>query len=216
MIEIVFDKNQNDIFLGEERPVYKLEASNIKTWDTYRKQARIILEKYKNDQFIIVRNQGSDTSTNWLAVALFIESCLSDTNLEAVVFKVENHEEAISAYKPFVALTIGLKYILRIYQEDWKTIYKEISCLSYLGLTIDKDYSNNKLIVKLLRRKEPQKMSSSTLDKALEIIGIMKTLALSSLPISIEAELGMKEERQTPDINQIIKNVVEYVKPLID
>lgn len=216
MIEIVFDRNPEDVFFDEKRPVCLLDDLKLETWEAYRVQARQILEKYKDDKIIIVRFQGTGLSINWLAVALFIESCFFVTNLEAVVFKPENYEEAVSAYKPFVALTVGLKYVLRIYQENWKAIYKDIAGLSYLGLSIKEDYLRNKLVIRLQRENMPQKMSSSTLDEALEIIGIMKTLALLPLQISVDAEIAIVKNDDNPDIDRIIKKVIDYIKPLID
>lgn len=216
MIEIVFDKNPEDVFLDEKRQVCLLDGLMLETWEAYRQQAHQILEKYKNERIVIVRNLGNGLSINWLAVALFIESCFLMTNLEAVVFKPENYDKAVSAYKPFVALTVGLKYILRIYQENWKTIYKDIAGLSYLGLSIKEDYLRNKLMISLQRENPPQKMCASTLDEALEIIGIMKTLALLSLPVSIEAEMAMAKNDHDPDIDQIIRKVVDYIKPLMN
>ena len=65
------------------------------------------------------------------------------------MFKVKEKAAAIQAYKPFIALTIGLKYIIRLYQEELDNVYKEIAGLSYLGLNIKEDYLENKLYMEL-------------------------------------------------------------------
>mgnify|MGYP001051013765 CR=1 FL=1 len=90
MIEIIFDRNAANTFLGEERPVFAVKRSNAASWSEYRRLAREILSAHENDKIVIVRGTGRGVSVNWLAVALFAESCFRQSRTEAVGFKAEN------------------------------------------------------------------------------------------------------------------------------
>ena len=149
MIEIVLDENTENTFLNAERPVYTINDTAEKTWEEYRGLAQKILTSYGDVPIIIIRNTNPQFSINWFAVALFIESCFIKNKLECAVFKVKDKTTAIQNYKPYIALTIGLKYIIRLYQEELDNVYKEIAGLSYLGLNIKEDYIENKLYMEL-------------------------------------------------------------------
>lgn len=216
MIEIIFDSNNEDIFLHKKRQIFTIDNLTPQSWGDYRQFAQKLLNKYQEEDIIIIRNNNPQTSVNWLAVALFAESCFLETKLNAVVFQTQQYEKDIEAYKPFLALTIGIKYAIRLYKEDWKNIYKEISCLSYLGLEISEDYHLNKLLIKLPRNTLPQKLIATTLENTLTTIGIIKSLALSEIPVSIDAEIFHPEIPETMDIDKIIEEIISYVKPLIE
>lgn len=141
--------------------------------------AREILTAYQNDQIIIVRHASQKFSVNWLAAALFTESCFLQSRTEAVVFKTEDYDGAIAAYKPFVALTIGIKYVIRLYQEDFKNMYKDIASLSYLKLSIKEDYLANQLIIKLDKGGETKKIHAATAEEALTAIGIWFNMSIA-------------------------------------
>ena len=215
MIEIIFDRNPDDTFLNEKRPVFILEQQP-EDWLKCRKTAKELLTTYKNDRIVVIRTAHEKISVNWLAVALFIESCFMQGDTEAFVFKTENYEAALASYKPFVALTIGLNYAFRLYQEDLKNIYKDIAGLSYLGLSIKEDYLTNRLIVKLNRGGEVKKMQAATVQDALIAIGVIKSLALASVKVSLEWEFVMADVSQAVDIDRIIDEIVSKVFSLSD
>ncbi len=89
MIEIIFDRNAANTFLGEERPVFAVKRSNAASWSEYRRLAREILSAHENDKIVIVRGTGRGVSVNWLAVALFAESCFRQSRTEAVLLSAE-------------------------------------------------------------------------------------------------------------------------------
>lgn len=215
MIEIIFDRNPDDVFLNEKRPVFVAEK-HITNWNEYRKQAKEILAKYKNERIVIIRNAGENVSINWLAVALFAESCFVRSETEAVVFKAENYEKAVAAYKPFVALSIGIKYAVRLYQEDLKNMYKDIAGLSYLGLSIKEDFLRNKLIVKFDKAGEVKKMQASTAEEALTAIGIIKSMLLAGVTLPVEGEFDMIEKPSQVDIDKVIDGIVQSMAPLLE
>ncbi len=216
MIEIVLDENPEHTFLNAERPVYTVSDSKVKTWEDYRKLAANILMLYGEFPVIIIRNNTPDFSINWFAVALFVESCFVKNKLECAVFKVGDKAVAIQAYKPFVALTIGLKYIIRLYQEELDNVYKEIAGLSYLGLTIKEDYLENKLYMELSNGGEEHYITAQTTEEALTAVAILKSVALTQKPAHIRAEILKAENSPHPDIDKAVAAAVSYVQEWIN
>ncbi|MCM1324027.1 MAG: hypothetical protein NC218_07685 [Acetobacter sp.] len=211
MIEIALDENIENTFLNAERPTYIINDTFEKTWKEYRELARKVITMYGDMPIIIIRNNNPNFSNNWFAVALFVESCFIKNKLECVVFKVENREKALQAYKPFIALTIGIKYIIRLYQEELDNIYKEIAGLSYLGLDIKEDYLENKLYMELPSAEEAHILTAQTKEEALTVVAILKSIALTQQPIHFKAEISKVDEKTIPNIDTAIENVVAYV-----
>ena len=217
MIEIVLDENAENTFLNAERPVYTIEDdTSEQDWENYCTLAKKIISAYGNTPIIIIRNHNPHFSINWLAVALFVESCLTPNKLECAVFKVADKAVATQTYKPFVALTIGLKYIIRLYQEELENVYKEIAGLSYLGLKIKEDYLENKLYMELPNGGTEQHITTQTTEEALTAVAILKSIALTQKTAHISAEIFKAEKSPQPDINRAIANAVSYVCPWIN
>lgn len=216
MIEIIFDRNMTDIFLDKKRPVFRLENLSAETWEEYRRSARQILTDYQNERIVILSPQDTKLSINQLAVALFVESCFMKTELEAVVFKVEDYWKALENYKPFVALTVGLKYVIRLYQEDLKNAYREIAGLSYLGLVIKEDYIKKSLQITLCGEDKLRVLEAHTLAEMLQTVGILKSLALAACSANISAEIAMPDVSEIVDIDDVINKIVDYVQPWIN
>ena len=124
----------------------------------------------------------------------------------------------MAAYKPFVALTIGIKYAVRLYQEDLKNMYKDIASLSYLQLSIKEDYLQNKLIVTLNRGGKVKKIKAKTAEEALTAIGVVKSLALVSAAATIECELDILRNPDVADVNidNVIDGIVRWTQPFFD
>lgn len=216
MLEIIWDKSLDDTFLNEKRPVFTLENISAQNWSDYIALAQKIISAYRDIPIIIIHPENSSVSLNWLAVALFVQSCLTENKVDAVVFKVAEYEKALAAYKPFVALTIGIKYVIRLYQEELDNVYNEISGLSYLGLNIKEDFVKNKLLFSLPGEGRTQNFSTQTIAEALTVIGIMKSLVLSPLSISIKAEIYMDDKQKPTEINSVIDKIAEYFWPLFN
>lgn len=216
MIEIVLDENAENKFLNAERPVYTVSDTGEKTWADYRDLAEKVLKMYGDTPIIIIRNTNPLFSINWFAVALFVTSCFIKNKLECAVFKVEDKAVAVQAYKPFVALTIGLKYIIRLYQDELDNVYKEIAGLSYLGLNIHEDYLENKLYMELPNGGELHNLTAQTAEEALTVVAILKSVALTQKPAHIKAEILKAENSPMPNINTAVANVVSYVKEWIN
>ncbi len=216
MIEIVLDENKDNSFLNAERPVYTINEQKALTWEAYRALAHRIIREHEQTPILIIKNNNQKFSNNWFAVAMFVESCFVKSKLECAVFKVENRKDALNAYKPFVALTIGLKYIIRLYQEELNNVYKEISGLSYLGLNIREDYLENKLYMELPALEDAHQLTAQTKEEALTTVGILKSIALMQYPMHLKAEIAITKETTIPNIDTAIQNVVEYIHSVLD
>lgn len=216
MIEITIDGNDDNEFLGRPRQVYEIKDFAGGSFDDYRPLARDILNSFPAQQIIIVRNHSADCSDNQLALALFVESCHVDNNIENIIFKVADAQKSLEAYKPYVALTIGLKYVMRLMVEDPKLIYKEIALLNYLGLEIEHDYLNNKLLISLPGTEPERRLIGENTDDALVIIGVLKTLALAHTGASIRAELEISPQPVQLSEDELIRRIISGVSPWIN
>ena len=216
MIEIVLDQNEGNSFLDKERPVFVISQNIENTFPAYREKARDVIETYGEEQIIIIRNNAPSFSNNMFAVALFVESCLRPNRLECAVIKVTDHQQALQKYKPFVALTIGIKYVLRLCTEPEKVVYKEISDLGYLGLEIKNDYLNNKIFLTLAGTEEMKTFRAENMTEALILTGMLKSLALAQTTAAVTAEINITEHNPTPDKDLIVNRIVEAVTPWIN
>lgn len=216
MIEIVLDGNDNNEFLNVERKVYCVEDFSGRTLDAYREQAREIIKLFAEEKIFIIRNNLPDISNNMLALALFIETYTYESKIDCIVFKVSDVAAASQAYRPFMALTTGIRYILQLLQESSRNIYRDIATLGYLGLKINQDYIHNKLLVTLPAASPVIYKHASNLSQALVVIGIMKTLILAQIPVHIEAEITITDENPPANADDIINQVVEFVSPWIN
>ncbi len=214
MIEIVLDQNEGDTFLNEIRPVVEINEPVCGGFPAYRQKAREVVEKYALEKIIIIRNQMSDFSINFFALALFVEACLLPNGMECAVIKVKDYPQALRLYKPFVALTIGIKYVMRLCAESAAMIYKEISGLGYLGLEIKNDYLNNKIFLTLPGKEEVRFFKAETVSEALILTGMLKSLALAQTGAAIRAEINIAPAVAI-DENLIINQIVEMVSPWI-
>ncbi|MBE6444687.1 MAG: hypothetical protein E7019_01315 [Alphaproteobacteria bacterium] len=213
MIEIVLDSNDGNEFLNEERPVYTINTTEANSWEEYRQIAKDFFIRYSNNRIVIIRNICAKFSSNWFAVALFVESCLQETKLEAIVFKVADKTQALATYNPFVALTIALKFVINLSKEDGSSIYKEIGNMGYLGLNIKQNYTNNQIIINLDRGDNCLTLTSSNLTEALVAAGILKTLALCHNNNSVSAIINITKEENKTDPESLVAKIVADIKP---
>ena len=216
MIETVLDGNDDDKFLNRSYqtvvPGHLLSAS----FSAYREEARKIIATHASEAAVIIPEDDTAFSINKLALALFVESCKTGNNLEFVVFKVKDLAKKTEAYKPYVALTVAVKYIMRLASEKPKTALKDIASLGYLGLTIKQDYQNDKLFVSLKRQAPVKKLPAENFSEALAAVGIMKAFALTQTDISLEAEIDCSNYDMPLDADIIIEKIINDVMPLID
>lgn len=214
MIEIVLDSHIEDTFLDTVRPVYLIENFTGNTLTDYLQEAERFIKKYAETVIVIVKTP-QNFSKNMFALALFIASFHIENKIDCVVFKVQDYEKALEAYKPFVALTIAIKFIMRLCQEDPKAIYREISDLGYLGIHTRHDYLNNKLILTLGKDSNIHKISTSTTGEALAAVGMLKALSLANIPVTVEVEINEVLESESLDDMKIINKIIDDIHPWI-
>ena len=215
MIEIAIDGNLDDSFLGKERPSFVVNSFNGSSFDDYRKEAASFIKYFANQKIVVVRVNQDDFSINMFAVALFVESYFATHNIDCVVFKVENASEAIAQYKPFVALTIGLKYAFTICENSPKRIYNEYTELGYLGVDITKDYFNGEIVVRLNGKDELRKETVNTLQDSIVMIAAIKALSLAKVGANVELKIVPEQNPAEIDKDILISKVVKYVEPWI-
>ncbi len=211
MIEIALDETLNDIFFNHPRPVFEVEELPEFTWDGYVALAKQIIEIHAEDQIIILRNRFDDLNINLLAVALFVQSCLKAMTLECVVIKVKNKATALEQYKPYVALSIGLKYMIHLFMGNHDMIYKEISELSYLGIEIKQSYLHNCLDIYLKADGDLEEIVTTNKEQALSAIGIIKSMTLNQTKANIHAKISTKPDNEDIDIERAVENTVKNV-----
>ena len=114
-----------------------------------------------------------------LAVALFVEAYHLPNMLECAVFKVEDNAAAIEEYKPYIALTIGMRLALRLCHENTRAIYREIENMGYLGLNIKTDYLAQKIYVGLSGNGDTTTFTAHTAQEAVAVAASLKALSLA-------------------------------------
>ena len=127
MLEVVIDGNDNNEFCGKEYPVIETNYTIPQSWSEYKQIAHKIITDNSVETAVILKISNSGISLNKIALALFVEAIQTPNRLEFAVFKVHDLHEAREKYKPYIALTIAIKYALNLANETPKDVYKNIS-----------------------------------------------------------------------------------------
>ena len=215
MIEIALDEQPDNRFLGLERPVFTVNAFSGTALDDYRRLARNFVVRYADVPIVIVRSSVAGFSLNMFALALFIESCHTENRIDCAVFKVADAAKATEAYKPYVALTIAIKYIMRLCRESTKNIYKEITGLGYLGVEVKTDYAAAKINIRLSGDGAPVTLAASDINDILAAAGALKALALMKSGATVSAEINMADNLPPADEEKVIAKIMAQVSPWI-
>lgn len=216
MIEIAFDQNNNHLFKNQTYPVFTLHSFNTSSFSDYLKQAENIIYALPDSPIIILPNTPEVCSVNFLALALFIKSCLLPNKIECVVFKTTDSFAAMEKYKPFVALTTAIRLAVRLCNSPSDEIYREIKNMGYLGLDIKTDYIRH--FIKLSLGKETDgshKFTADTISEAIVAAATLKTLALSMQNISAIAEINISQAEEHCKPYKIIVKILQNTIPLL-
>lgn len=216
MIEIAFDKNSDNKFQNKCRPLFEISSFKGSHLADYQKLAREIIQRHQDEYIIIIRSLVPELSLNMLALALFIESGRVENKIECAVLKVNNYEQALVAYKPYVALTIGIKLAIRLCHEDNLSIYREIENMGYLGLDIKRDYFQNKIISSLPGDGETLKIQAYDAADAIVGAATLKALSLAKCGASVVVEFDISNENVPFNEDEIIYRIVENARRWID
>lgn len=204
MIEIAFDKNDNNEFLNQIRPAICIKDEVLSSFDEYRQMAQQILEQYSKEQIILIRNNSEEISSNLLAVALFVQSCLMETKTECVVFKVKEYEKALNSYKPYVALTIALKYAIRLCNQPINDVYREIENMSYLGINIKRDYIMKLILLTIEGNKDGYNLKTNSLEEAIIAASTFKAISLKGTNKKHLAKILITNKEEIVNIDKAI------------
>lgn len=217
MIEIVLDENNKNEFCGKEYKIIELRNENLDSWNEYKLLARELIEEHKKESAIIIKIQNENCSLNKLSLALFVESVKIPTNIEYVVFKVDNLAKARETYNPYIALTIAIKYALNLVEETPRIIYKNIAGLGYLGLDIENDYAANTISIQLANsHKEMIKIETDNAFDALAISSVLKALSLAKVGVSIELICKLNEKPCLQSKDAIVEKIITDISPWIN
>lgn len=218
MIEIALDNNNNDLFKDKPCPLYRISEFSAHDFTDYQRLAERIITAYPEAGIIIIRNLSDNCSINLLAVAMFVEACRLQTKLECAVFKTNNYLEAMEEYKPYIALTIGIRLALRLCKETADAIYREIQNMGYLGLAVTTDYINSKINVALSGTGSKAVLKAENTAEAIAVASTLKALSLARANADVTAEIAVNnsacEINEQKIILQIIKNVNPWIKTL--
>lgn len=177
MLEIVFDENKTAAFLEQPCPLLKVEDAFLSSWHDMRAYARNLLKEYIQERVLKFQiKQGN--LLYFLALAFSIESYAEETNLETVVFMVDDSQKAFEQYHPFVALTNALRYMRDLLRMDEKEAYADIKRLGYLGLKVNEDYIKKQIVIQWREGKSPKYFSATQKNAAFLLIALFKFWAI--------------------------------------
>ncbi len=217
MIEIVLDGNADDEFCGQKYSVIEIVSENLNSWTEYKQLAQQIIIDYAKEYAVIIKLENPNTFLNKLAVALFVESIKTPNQLQYAVFKVKNLEKAREEYKPYVALTIAIKYALNLANENHNTIYKNISELGYLGIETEQDYIGNSIILRLPNSNStPIIMNSNNLEDTICGVALLKALSLAQVKVSIVLKIVRNETEISSNKDVLVEKIIQNVSPWIN
>lgn len=177
MLEIAFDENMQAVFLGQKCQSVELNTDSLCAWADFRAYARQLIQKNAHTNVLkIVMPQNQKLF--WLALAFSIETYDEKTDLETLVFYVEDSQKAFADYKPFAALTNALRYMRDLLRMDEKEAYADIKRLGYLGLKVNEDYLKKQIVVQWLEGKTPQYFCATQKNAAFLLIALFKFWAI--------------------------------------
>lgn len=216
MLEIVFDENEDDVFLGQKCLEIEPILSEGAGFSSYRQTARQIIREYADQRVLIIRLKEEGERMNLLALALSVEAYEECTDLENAVFKVKDCRAAIDAYKPYMALANSLRYVRDLLRLDENERIADIKRLGYLGLKVKEDYLNHCLELDWPGEEPVLNLSAENVRDGLILIGLMKTWAICKEKFAVHAiiELPVAECKisASADEDEIIEKIVEFVR----
>lgn len=216
MIDIAFDTHEGNTFCDEVCPVVLLD--NVpQTWEEYASQAEDLIKCYCNDKTIILQINNPQFSMNKFSLALFVSSIKMPCTLDLAVFKVKDLEVAREAYKPYLALTIAVKYVLQQFNATPEVIYKNISGLGYLGLSIKMDYIENAMTLVYEGAQKPSyHFETDNAFDALVMSAVLKTASLAEIKAKIEVKMFLNLAPQKRTIDDLVSQILKIVSPWIE
>lgn len=212
MLEIVFDENQNNLFLGQSYSHVKIEAPVEFSFAAYRLAAARFVEAYAEQPVVLVDFLGNEEERNYFALALSVETYREDNCLESVVFKIKDRNESFAEYRPFGALANSIRYARDLFCMEENEMYADIKRLGYLGLKIKEDYLKNEIIMEWPGSGDVIEFCSQGKSETAMYVGVVKALAIIRHPAALR--LTIKRGLIGAEIHEdeLISNIVNMVR----
>lgn len=216
MIEIAFDSKKNKKFNGKAYPFADTSGLKKQSFEAYLTFAIEALQRFDKEPYLLIEENAALFSTNRLALAFFAASNLVETNLDCVVFKTENPKEAYAAYKPYIAISVGIKYALRLSTLEPNAVYKELTCLNYLNFSIKENYAQKTIIYKTKTATGANVVETRSVFNALVKVSALKILSLCEIEEDLCCTVHISNEKENIEplalIQAILKNISPYIK----
>lgn len=217
MIEITFDEHLNNSFKGLEPPILTIPDLSGKPFKAYFDYAKEIFRENKESLYLIVFEDKKLFDINKLALAFFICSCLEPENpLECLVVKTLQIQKAIENYKPYIALSIGLKYALFLASESTTNIYKEIKLLTYFNFSIKENYAEETITYQTNGNQELKHIETFSAFDTLIYVSLLKILSLANIEENINLVVHTTKDSEMIDKEKLIEKILEKTKPYIN
>lgn len=211
MIDIAFDMHKDNSFCGENFSVITID-SPAQSWADYKKQADMLLKGHSSEKTVVVKVNNGDFSINKFSVALFVSSFETADTPDLAVFKVDDLERAREAYKPYLALTVALKYVLQLFNESPEVICKNVSILGYLGLLIETDYANNVMLLEYSGASgDVYEFETHDSFEVLLWAAVLKAVSLAQIPTKIRVKVFCGFKPQKIDANELMEQIIQKV-----
>ena len=209
MIKVIFDKNYTDqMFDNRACPVYTLQTSGS-CFEPYLTEAKKFVSTYARERFVIVTPTADHEALNLFATAVSCVSLIEENVLDGVVFKVANKDAAMAAYRPFIALFVALKYVVRLYQEGAEAAYREIADMAYLGLDVKIEYATQQIVLHHPGHEKLVDLVADSTPDALVAAGYLKTIALLEKDVDVSAHIHIRSKDVMDfDVYDVINAIV--------
>lgn len=215
MIEIALDETNSDSFLDKKRAVFEYNQTIGTDLRDYYLPAKELLQNFAQEEIVIFKTSNPDFSNNLFALALFVQSYFIEHQIECVVFKVSDSKIATKAYKPYVALSIAIKYALRLQEETPAEAYRELVDMGYLGIEVTEDFEQHTIEHKLNKAGALQQYQAKNLSQALVWAGRLKALSLIDAPINICVKMDKKQTDKPLSLEETAYEIWSFVKNYI-
>ena len=211
MIAIAFDMHRDNTFCGESFSFITVD-NPAHTWADYKEQADMLIKEHSLEKTVVVKVNNADFSINKFSVALFVSSFEAADKPDLVVFKVDDLERAREAYKPYLALTVALKYVLQLFNQPPEVICRNVSILGYLGLLIETDYVNNVMLLEYSGNfGAVYEFEAHDSFEVLLWAAVLKTVSLAQIPTKIRVRVFLGFKPQKIDANKLMEQIIQKV-----
>lgn len=210
MIDVIFDKNYTyQTFDNRACPIYTLQTSGS-CFAPYLTEAKKFVSVYARERFVIVTPTADYEALNLFATAVFCVSLIEENVIDGLVLKVTDKDAAMTAYRPFIALFVALKYVARLYQEGAEAAYREIADMAYLGLDVKMEYVRQQIVLHHQGREKFDDFVVDSTPDALVAAGFLKIIALLEKDVDVSAHIHIRSKDVMDfDIYDVICTIVK-------